>query len=203
MNWRGAILLSLLGLTGCQGAGTSRVPPPSPMAQPYYQPPGQAPAFTAPGYGAPAAAPGAISPAPGFGQAPGMGTNPVSFAPRNNINLAPTTPGTADGLSWQSPVTKQPTISRSTAATGPINPQTTLTTIRNPNTGSTNPFVNANGQPVELSSLPRAGAVPQVSATALNIPPPPGFGPATTPSFSQPVYGGTATNSNSNPWRGR
>ncbi|HTN77143.1 MAG TPA: hypothetical protein VL096_17910, partial [Pirellulaceae bacterium] len=181
----------------------SRVPPPgtNPYGQPnpYYQPPAQQPgAYTPPTYGAPAAP--VISPPPGFSQTRPAGTNPVSFAPAGA--------GATDGLNWQS-VTRQPAITKTKPTSAGINPQTTLTTIRsNPAAGSSNPFVNAQGQPTELAQLPRTAGVPTntVSGAApagtapIALPPPPatyGGAPAYTP-----VNFGTTSNAH-DPWRGR
>ena len=184
MCWRCGILLVVSLLVGCNGTGLggpARVPPPGTGAygQPnnYYQPPAQ-PMYVPPTYGAQPGAPaaGAAGATPGFGQANPTANNSVSFAPSG-----------AAGSAWQ-PVTRPATIG------GTINPQTTLTTVRGPNTPTANPFVGANGLP-EMTSTPRTAAAPT------NSPPPASYNaPAYNPAYPPVNYGGASAG---DPWRGR
>jgi hypothetical protein len=184
MKFRTALFVALVPLVGCNSWPGSKatVPPPGTGAvvapNPYYQqPPATAPAFTPPTYGAPGS-----TPAPGFGGA---------AAP--NVNLSA---NANSNLSWQRPVTRQPTISASAPATstaGQINPRTTLTSTHNSTTGiqdiTSLPVVPIPGAPQPKPAYPTTY--------------PPATAPLATPAFTPANYTPAPVSGVRDPWRGR
>jgi hypothetical protein len=185
MKFRTALFVALVPLVGCNSwpGGKSTVPPPATGAvvapNPYYQQPSATPpAFTPPTYGAPGAAT-----APGFGGA---------AAP--NVNLSA---NANSNLSWQRPVTKQPTISATAppaSTAGQINPRTTLTSSHSATTGGLQDLTSLPVVPIPGAPQPRP-TYPAAYA--------PATAPLPTPAFTPANYTPASVSGVRDPWRGR